>query len=81
MICIKCFGIIKVISTFTLSNWFLVWMAKKVLVYYDLDLILIKYYKKRLKAQLKNRKIYINKKNLTEFIILLLSTHLLVLSD
>lgn len=37
-------------------------MTKKFFRQFYFDLILIKYYKKRLKSQLKNKKLYINKK-------------------
>lgn len=51
-------------------------MTKKNLVQSDLDLILNKYYKERLEFQLKNGRIYTNKENLIESIILLLLIHL-----
>lgn len=81
VICIKYLGIMEVISTFTLPNQFFVQVAKKVLTHCDLNLILIKYYEKRLEAQLKNRKTYMNEENLTESIILSLPTHLPVSSN
>lgn len=62
--------------TFVLPNQFLFWVVRKILVYYDLDLVLIKYYKKRLNCQLKNRKTYINEDNSIKFTELLLPTHL-----
>lgn len=52
----------KVIPTFALPIQFLIWIAKKVLAQSNLDLLLTKYYKKRLESQLKNRKI--EKKNI-----------------
>lgn len=50
LIHIKCLGIMEATPTFTLSNQFLVWIAKKVLAHYDLDLVLTEYYKERLEA-------------------------------
>lgn len=41
---------------FALSNQFLVWVAKNVLVHCNLDLILTDYYRERLKSQLKKKK-------------------------
>lgn len=43
---------------FALSKQFLVWMAEKFHTYYDLNLVLTEYYKKRLRSQLKNKKMY-----------------------
>lgn len=46
VICIEYVGIIELKLTFILSNQFLVWIAIKIFVYYDLNLVLTKYYKK-----------------------------------
>lgn len=70
---------IEVISTFILLNQFLVWVTKKILIYYDLDLVLSKYYKERLGFQLKNKEIYTNENNLTKTTELLLLTHLFII--
>ena len=40
--------IMKLVPIFKLPNQFLVWMAQKFIAQSDLDLLLIKYYKKRL---------------------------------
>ena len=56
-------------------------MTKKVFALSGSDLILTKYYKERLESQLKNRKIYINEKNLTESIILSLPINILIFSE
>ena len=61
---------------FALPNQFLVWVAKKVLAHYDLDLVLTDYYKERLESQLKNRETHTNENNSTESTELLLPTHL-----
>ena len=61
---------------FTLPNQFLVWVAKKVLVQSDLDLVLTEYYKDRLESQLKNRETSINDNNLTELTASTIKTHL-----
>lgn len=61
---------IKMASIFMLSNQLLVQVVEKILAYYDFDLILTEHYKERLDFQLKNREIYTNKDNLTEFTIL-----------
>lgn len=66
---------------FTLSNQFLVQVVKKLPAQSDLDLILTEYYKDKLESQLKNKKTHMKKEHLTEFTILSLSTHLLVLSN
>lgn len=46
--------IIKSAIEFKLLNQFLVWVAQKVISLSDLDLLLTKYYKKRLNFQIKN---------------------------
>ena len=60
---------------FALPNQFLVWIAKKVLAYCDLDLVLTDYYKERLESQLKNKETYTNEDNLTKSTKLLLPIH------
>ena len=56
----------KATPNFVLSNQFLIWVDKKILVYYDFDLIPADYYKKWLEFQLKNRKTNIKTLVLTE---------------
>lgn len=78
VIAIEYFKIMKVIFIFILFNQFFIQIAKKVFIQSKLYLVLIKYYKKRLESQLKNRKTHINEKNLTKSIILLLPTYLFI---
>lgn len=47
---------IKLSIIFILFNLFLVWMAKKVLAKYNLDLVFIEYYTEKPKSRLKNKK-------------------------
>ena len=69
----------EAIPTFALPNQFLIYVAGKVLVHYDLNLVLTEYYKERLNSQLKNRETYTNEDNSTESTELLLPTHLPIL--
>lgn len=43
--------------TFVLLNYFLIWVAKKLLTLLDLDLLFIKHYKERFESELKNKDI------------------------
>ena len=60
----------ETVPIFVLANQLLVWVVGKVLVYYNLDLVLTEYYKKRLDFQMKNKKTYTNEDKLTESIVL-----------
>ena len=55
VISMECLRIMEATPTFALPNQFLVWVAKKVLVQSDLDLVLTDYYEERLESRLENR--------------------------
>lgn len=66
IISIEYHKIMEVTILFTLSNQFLAQIAKIIFMHFNLDEILNKYFKKRLKSQLKNKKTYTNKDKLTK---------------
>ena len=68
-------------SIFALHNQFLVWVAGKILLHCDLDLVLTEYYKERLDSRLKNKETHMNKNNSTESNVFSLPTHLPVPID
>lgn len=75
VIIIEYLKIIKPASISELFNQFLTWMAQKVIVQLNLDLLFAKYYKEKLESQLKNREIYTTDHILTELTRLQLFTN------
>ncbi len=72
---------IEATPTFALPNKFLVWVAGKILLHCDLDLVLTEYYKERLDSRLKNKETNMNEDNPIESTLLSLPTHLPVPID
>lgn len=73
VITMKSTRIMKSAPKFELPHQFFVWVAQKLIVFSDVDLLLIEYYKKRLNPQEKNGKIYTTDHKLTELTKLQLS--------
>lgn len=64
-----------------LFNQCLVWVARKISMQSDLDLVLVEYYKDQLEFQLKNKETSIDNNNLTELTVSTIQTHLFIFID